>query len=561
MAKVYAEVIKDNRVAVSFDYDPDLVEFVKESFSRRTWNKARRAWIITVENEKDYETLVDFAGKEFESVKEYLEKSDALKQASKRAVSTADIPAPEGLTYFPFQKAGIEFIEMTGGRALIADEMGLGKTIQAIGWINLSTAKNRDVFKVLVIAPASVVSVWDREANKWLIDKSKTVQVVKNGKDEINGDFVIVSYDRLIRRIKDIEKIEFTTVIIDEAHYIKNHKAKRTKAVQRVAEKAKYVIALSGTPFLNRPIELYPTLATLQPDKWNFWYYAKRYCDAYQTKYGWDLSGAAHLEELNEKLRSSVMIRREKSDVIKELPDKLRTLIHLADVSVSRDTKKLEKEVLKELKELKKIKNERDKLKKEGDKNAQKVDELSEKFKERYRAVFTKISKLRHELGLAKVDKSAEFIENILEQENKVIVFAHHQDVIDLLAEKLKDHGVVTLTGSTDTNKRGEIVRRFQEDDDVRVIVASIRAASEGITLTASSTVVFVEFDWTPGRMLQAEDRAHRVGQKDNVSVYWLAVQGTIDEMLLSKILEKLTNFEKGVKGEVTEELNLVEIA
>lgn len=561
MTKVNAEVIKDNRVAVSFDYDPELVGFVKESFSRRTWNKARREWIITVENEKDYETLVDFTGKEFESIKEYLEKRDALKQASKRAVSTADIPAPESLTYFPFQKAGIEFIEMTGGRALIADEMGLGKTIQAIGWINLSTAKNRDVFKVLVIAPASVVSVWDREANKWLIDKSKTVQVVKNGKDEISGDFVIVSYDRLIRRIKDIEKIEFTTVIIDEAHYIKNHKAKRTKAVQKVAEKAKYVIALSGTPFLNRPIELYPTLATLQPDKWNFWYYAKRYCNAYQTKYGWDFTGAAHLEELNDKLRSSVMIRREKNDVIKELPDKFRTLIHLADVSVSKETKKLEKEVLKELKELKKIKDERDKLKKEGDKNAQKVDELSEKFKEGYRAVFTKISRLRHELGLAKVDKSAEFIENILEQENKVIVFAHHQDVIDLLAEKLKDYGVVTLTGSTDTNRRGEIIRRFQEDDSVRVIVASIRAASEGITLTASSTVVFVEFDWTPGRMLQAEDRAHRVGQKDNVSVYWLAVQDTIDEMLLSKILEKLTNFEKGIKGEVTEELNLIEIA
>jgi SWI/SNF-related matrix-associated actin-dependent regulator 1 of chromatin subfamily A len=263
--------------------------------------------------------------------------------------------------------------------------------------------------------------------------------------------------------------------------------------------------------------------------------FAKRYCNATHNGYGWDFSGASNLDELQNKLRSSVMIRRKKEDVLKELPAKTRQVIEIEnDENAVKNEKKASinfQEQIQKLKiavELSKAESE------EAYKEA--VDKLRECAKQH----FEEIARLRHETALAKVPYVIDYVNDILENDDKykLVLFAHHKDVVQKLAEEFGNKCVL-LTGEMKLEDRQASVDRFQNDETCNVFIGSLKAAGVGITLTKSSHVIFVELDWTPGNMSQCEDRVHRIGQVNSVLIQHLVLQSSVDVNLARTLVEK----------------------
>jgi len=424
--------------------------------------------------------------------------------------SDMQIPVPDGLEYLPYQKAGIAY---AAGRnnTLIGDEMGLGKTIQAIGTINLTNPKT-----VLVVCPASLKLNWKSEMEKWLVSE-RTIDVINGGREQIpsNPDVVIINYDVLTKYAKPLQSRIWDMVIMDEVHKIKNPKAKRT--VVAVSIKARRKVLLTGTPITNRPIELQPIAGYLDYDSFgNFFNFARKYAVAYKGKFGWDYSGSSNLDELQRRLRQSFMIRRKKDEVLKDLPAKRRQVIVLPSKGYTKE------------------------LTKEFDALADAVEETS--FEE---VTFEKMSGVRHEMALAKVD---DVIEHLVDLDHQVVVMAHHKDVVQGIQDGLEAAGktVVTLTGDCNQAHRQNSVDTFQAGK-ADVFIGTIGAAGVGITLTKASHVVFAELDWVPGNMSQAEDRCHRIGQTDSVLVQHLVVDKSLDARIAEALVDKQKVLDKAL--------------
>lgn len=442
------------------------------------------------------------------------------------------IPAPEGKSYLPYQEEGIR--AMLGRRGtLLADDMGLGKTVQAIGLINADP----DIKKVLIICPKSLKLNWLNELEEWL---------VKRGTFEVD----VVTYEGITK----VGMKFYDLLIVDEAHYIKNEGSLRTQRILKAAKWVKRVLLLTGTPMESRPMELWTLLRIVDPKEWDpagtvktrdketkrlvskkvgegenagFWAYARRYCDAKQVKHGkgntnknwhWDFSGASNLSELQIRLRSGCMIRRLKSEVLKQLPSKLRRIIVLPSIGEGDD------DLIPNLT----------------------YENYDDAVKRLYsdRVLFEEYSKRRLAQGLAKVPQVIEYVASALEGEQKVIVFAHHGDVIEGLntgiAVALKEgEYAVTITGKTKSHDRQMAVQEFQHAPLCRVLIGSIGAAGVGLTLTASSHVIFAELDPVPGKMTQGEDRAHRIGQEECVLVDHLVWDRSLDARICKILVRK----------------------
>src|SRR5574338_86246 len=439
------------------------------------------------------------------------------------------IPAPDNKTYLPYQEQGIRYaLERRG--TLIADEMGLGKTVQAIGIINADRAAQR----ILIVTPASLRLNWWHELNRWQVNKDCLVSVVP--------------YDQL----KRVSIPELDLMIVDEAHYVKNAKAQRTIEVKRLAKCAKRVVLLTGTP-MDKPIELWSLLQIVCPEVWDpagrlirrnkgtgklekkmvdagegtgFFRFGTRYCDGQKKVIGrgkevWTFDGASNLEELGRKLRETCMVRRMKADVLTELPAKRRQILvfpsGVDEVATPDDVRRF----LNYLAE-----------------DGSNYDQIVAKLRAD-KVAFAEFSKARHEQGLAKVPAVVEHVENALEQGGKIILFAHHIDVILALHDRLSRHAPVLITGDMADHDRQASAVRFQESESCRLIIGSIGAMGVGFTLTASSHVIFAEIDPVPGRMNQAEDRAHRIGQRDSVLVQHLVCNQSIDARMVQILVRK----------------------
>jgi SWI/SNF-related matrix-associated actin-dependent regulator 1 of chromatin subfamily A len=447
---------------------------------------------------------------------------------------THNVPAPEGKTYLDYQLEGINYaLNHTG--TIIADEPGLGKTIQAIGVINSNTS----ISSVLIVCPASLKLNWRNELDSWLT-RFLPVAIFPN----VEGQIVIINYESLHKLPKYLMSPDL--LILDEAHYIKNEKSKRTNQVKIISKTSKSTLALTGTPILNRPREIWTLLQVSNPEYWdpaisyggksfgpgdggNFFRFGKRYCAAFKQHIGstpcnatrgkcsachWDFSGASNLDELQTKLKESCMIRRLKSDVLTELPEKRRQIIQLEAVKGCGG------------------------LPSEYD-GIDDYDVLVKKMRSD-KVLFEQISTLRHDQGLAKVNAVISHIEALIEEGiEKIVLFAHHRDVILALGNALRHHGLVTVTGETDVKERQMAVGVFQDDPNCKLFLGSIGAAGVGITLHASAHVVFAEMDWVPGIMTQAEDRCHRIGQKSSVLVQHLVLDGSIDARMCKMLIKK----------------------
>ena len=459
---------------------------------------------------------------------------EAIAESRATSVVVGEIPIPEGLEFRPFQKAGIQFA-LARPATLIADEMGLGKTPQAIGVLNALPRKQ--AFPALVVCPASLKLNWERELQRF---GTHSVSVgIASGSSLPATDIVVVNYDILARNLGALVKRQWAVVVADEVHFAKNlsyrkvrgsvedrwvwQGSQRAKALQQLVAGARRRLFLTGTPILNRPRDIYPLLCMLDPDQWRprgFFRWALRYCAAHDTGHGWDFDGADHLDELQDTLRSTVMIRRLKSEVLAELPAKTRTLVSLTP---GRGMLSHERKFRKRLR-------------------LAETDDYEEATKQLSRGgpdLMTEMARARHTTAMAKAPKVVDFVREVLESEDKTIVFAHHRDVVDVLREGLDEFRPVTVVGGDSMTARQEAVDRFQNDPQTRVLIGNIRAAGVGLTLTASRTVVFAELDWTPSNVTQAEDRAHRIGQRDNVTVYHVVLDDSIDAHLAKMLVEK----------------------
>jgi len=405
---------------------------------------------------------------------------------------------------------------------LIADEMGLGKTIQAIGTVN-ALALNR----VVVVCPASLKQNWKREIETWLT-RDLSVAVYDDG--PMTADIEIVNYSLLSTRHERLPEIinEYAPelLVLDESHFIKNKDAKRTKAAQQIdADRRLY---LTGTPIKNRPIELWQQLKGLT-DEFDFWPFAKTYCGARKTRFGWEMDGATNLDELQERLRSSVMVRRQKADVLTDLPEKMRQVIPLAQNGMG-DLVDEEQQAYEEHED--RIADaKRRKAQAEVNDNEAAYQEAVKDLKEARQVAFERMAEIRKQIALQKTDYVIQHLNSVLESEDKVVVFAHHKQAIQRLQNEFGDQAVA-LTGDTPPAERQRAVDRFQEDPETTVFIGSIHAAGTGITLTAASHVVFAEIDWTPSVNRQCEDRCHRIGQDDTVHVQYLVVDGSLESRI-----------------------------
>lgn len=422
---------------------------------------------------------------------------------------------------YPFQLQAIAFLNETSGRAMLNDEMGLGKSVEALVWWD----HQPDSQQMLIVAPASVTYKWQMECQNWLKIKSPNIQVVEGYKDPLVSSpclITICSYNVMTHRKKELDAHGYDAVIWDEHHYLKgrrstrNHKGvKRVDAALDLARGVPYILALSGTPFLNRPIELWNILNMLDPVAWNdVWSYGHRYCGG-ETRFGM-FQGASNLEELKERLEY-IMIRRLKQDVLDQLPS-LRRIMLPVRIGNMREYQNMLAEVRETL---------------------TKYPTWSPTRK------LVEINKLRQIVGLGKAQHAASWAEDYLrsnEDHRKLVIYAHHLAVVDQLEDKLKHYGVQTITGAVSQSARSIRIRRFQEDPKGHRVMIITQAGGEGIDLFGknivdSSTILFAEREWTPAAEEQAEARLHRVGQHNAVEAYYIVAQDTIDARI-SRLIE-----------------------
>ena len=361
---------------------------------------------------------------------------------------------------------------------------------------------------------------WAREIEQAIPGASVRVVEGSGAAPVADSEWTIVNYDILSKHVGALGRVPWAGLVFDEAHYLKNHTSARSKLARQLAEQAATnatpepaVYLLTGTPLTNRPRDLFVLLQLVGHSLGrSFLSFAKRYCAAEKTDYGWKTDGASNLEELTVQLHG-VMLRRSKDQVL-TLPPKLRTWLPV-DVPAGTGAREI-RDVVDLL------------LGRSGPRAGGASVQDDSRARTHLLALLTKA---RQKLAAAKVGATGDFVSGAIDQGEKVIVFSCFDEPLQSLAKDFGDAAVL-LTGRTPTNKRQALVDRFQEDETVRVFLANIIAGGIGLNLTAASQVVFNDLDWVPANHWQAEDRAYRIGQTRTVNVTYLVGTGTVDDFV-----------------------------
>ena len=424
---------------------------------------------------------------------------------------------------YDHQKIAIEKL-LGNDKFILADDMGVGKTTSATIAALESGAK-----KILVICPATLKFNWKRELQNYT---NEDIGIVE-GKNWDCGKFVIINYDILKNfhsidgKITKIIDDKFDLIIIDEAHYISNAKAQRTKLVNDLVKKIGKVWLLTGTPMTSRPMNYYNLLKLVDSRVARNWVgYVRRYCEGYQITKGnrkiWLTSGASNLEELRERTKQKVL-RRLKGEIL-DLPDKIITPIFLELNSV---------EYKKEVGEY--------------------LDWADENPNQSLSIQLNKLMKIRQLIANEKLSSTYEFIDQCLEQDKKVIVFTNFTDPLMQIWSKYKKMAV-PLYGQMKKEQRQESVDRFQNDPKIKIFVANIVAGGVGITLTEAEVVIFNDLSFVPATMSQAEDRAFRIGQKKNVSCLYPIFDNTVERIIYNIVERKKRIIDTVMGDNISEE-------
>ena len=423
-----------------------------------------------------------------------------------------------------FQKEGLDFLLKSSGNALLADEMGLGKTVQTLSYV----ATEKQTFPLLVIAPLVTLHNWNREIEKFLKKKSRngrindslspSVTLIRTGKSKElpKTDIYVINYELLFKRFDDLSKVGIKTIVCDEVHNLRSKTTQKYKSVKKLAAlpSVLYRIGLSGTPIYNRGSEIWPIIDILKPGLLGSF---KEFCEyfCYVNEKGKAIVLENKRTSLRNELQKHVMLRRKKSDVLKELKDKVRY-----------------KEVIAS----------------DTDYYLEELDKIWKKLEEEQKVAETEFSKSasyhraiqseRQIAGVAKLPHVINFVKNIMEIEESVVVFCHHKVIHKLLHESLQEFSPVSIIGGQSDATRQDQIDKFQKGES-KLMIAGIRAGNVGINLTRAKYVIFAELDWSPAIHRQAEDRLHRIGQKNTVFAYYLIGKGTLDDHVANILVDK----------------------
>ena len=482
----------------------DLDTYFAKKFSEERYllNVPEKIYVekLLVEKEKSYHIWGKFF--ETDTLSEFWVPKSALIKTHIIEEVSIDYSKYDHRPPLTHQKEAIE--KLTGSRRFIlADDMGLGKTTSTI-----IAALETGAKKILIICPASLKINWEREIANYT---DRSVYIAEGKKFSTESDFVIVNYDILknFHDPKDKEnsllfKSEFELVVLDEAHMVSNAQAQRTKIINSYVKTIKRVWLLTGTPMTSRPMNYYNLLNIIEsPVAQNWMAYAIRYCQGYQFTAGnrkvWNVTGASNLEELRDRT-SKQILRRLKEEVL-DLPDKIITPVYL------RLKSKEYEDLMGEYYEW-------------FDKNSNESSSLTVQF--------SKLMKVRKVISNEKVKQTIEFVENIIEQGKKVIIFTNFTDTLQTIYQHFGKQAVY-LDGSCNKVQRQFAVDQFQDNEKITVFVGNLKAAGVGLTLTSAEAVIMNDLSFVPAEHAQAEDRAYRYGQKNNVLVYYPLFENTIE--------------------------------
>lgn len=442
--------------------------------------------------------------------------SDTVRAAFKRETQRQERPFKKQIKNFspilyPFQRAGVRAIEKNNGNILIADDMGLGKTIQTLAYL----ARHPEIRPAVVVCPASLKTNWQREIKNNMTGESVYIATGRTPQQILHDvSILVINYDILHNGRKEswrdtIAQMRPQLLVVDEIHYAKNQQTKRARALIQLAQSCPRVIGLTGTAIQSRPAEAFTPIQLIDPTLFRVkTHYMIRYCAAHHNGFRWDTTGAANTDELHFILCASIMIRRRKEDVLKQLPTKRRVAITI-DIDNRTEYATAEKEFITWL---------------------MKTDPRAADRAAKAEAV-TKVSYLKHLCAAGKLKATIEWVENFLTSTgNKLVVFNTFHTMTDGMRDHFADR-CVALDGRTPANKRQAIVDAFNNDDKIRVFVGGLKSIGTGLNLQSScSDTLHAGIGWTPGEHDQAEDRVHRIGQTKHVCAYYLICNNTIEE-------------------------------
>ncbi len=440
-----------------------------------------------------------------------------------------------GPASFGYQREVVYDVEDFGGRSMLALDTGLGKTL-----ISLWTLKRQRIesFPAVVVCNASTKYQWEMEACRvgirpTVLEGQKVPERV--GRRSTPPRLTIVNYDILRFWLPVLLKQGVSTLIIDECQATANRASQRSKACTKLAKAAKHVIALSATPLLNRPAELWPTLHMIRPDLYpSFYQFAHRFCRPRRTPWGWDYSGASNLDILNTTLNRQLLVRRLKKDVLKDLPDKIRCIVPVP-LSNPKEYELARDDFFGWLKKTR-------------------PDRVTSALKAQQLAQISYLLQLCAKLKLRAV---VEWCNKFLDETNeKLVIFAIHTKMIEALNRRVGGGRHVIVNGSVTGRDRKAAVDQFQRDPRTRVFIGNIQAASTGVDglQRASSTSVIAELPWRPGDLYQLEGRTHRIGQDATAYYHYLIAHGTIEERLCRALQDKQEVIRTVLDGGVLDE-------
>ncbi len=539
------------------DY-PKAAGFVWDKITPKTW--------ATKDASVAYK-LIKVANKEaLEAITKYMAKATENMKASRAKNADVNIPCPAGIEYINFQKAGIIYCynqlkESSHHSILIGDEMGTGKSVEACGIINCIQAYDIPKPMILIVCPASLKLNWRSELNKWLVKKND-IGVVNADSPWPRANIFICNYDILVQpcpicrghtkeekklcstcsgtgsyaKFPQLYDMEWDLIVADESQRLKGNRGKQASAFFKM--KTKWKLPMTGTPLLSRPIEIWSTLNWLDKNTWgNRFMFGKRYCNLQQTRFGMDFNGASNLPELQNRMRGGgYLLRRLRVDVLPELPLKFRQVIELPSEG-------LEQVIDAEWKAYHKYESFLESLKvayqlAKASESESEYHGAVEALRNGQNAAFTEMALIRKEVAIKKLPYVIQHLKDVVEESHKVICFCWHREIVARTADTFNPHAVI-ITGETQVDHRHGIVQSFQTDKNIHLFIGNMKAAGVGITLTASCHVVFAELDWVPANITQAEDRALRIGQKNNVLVQHLVLEGSLDAVMAKRIIQK----------------------
>lgn len=537
--------VENKRIVLEIEKG-DVASLLKAKVPESVWKEKDKHWLIPLSS-ASYLLNLGLKGIKLDPmIEKIVNKQKVLAEIGRATDCDFDVKLATG-SLLPYQRAGVRALDM-GGRMLLADPPGLGKTLQSLAYMEL----HPEMRPGIVVCPASLKINWSREIDKWMT-KGKTFEILKGRtpKPLPYADIFIVNYDILDDWVDTLKSLNPKIVIADEAHLLCNRKSGRTKAFRNlITDTAPYLILATGTPVPNRSADLWGLLNMVAPHSFpDFYTFAQRYCNPSQRtvtikrkkmvngkpveismeKKAWNFNGASNLEELNSRL-APYMIRREKEEVLKDLPDKRRTTI---EIEMSPKFKSAYIAALGE------------------SKDAAKDEDTGNKAQKRM-ATLAKIEKCKQVVVEAKLDQAIDWIKNFLATGEKLVVFAVHKFVVSRLKKEFGDICVV-INGETSDINRQKAVDAFQGDSQCKILLANIKSGGVGLTLTAACTVLTLEYEWRPLDHDQAEDRCHRIGQKSSVMCYYMIVAKTIEEKIVSLLNNKKYVVDTIVDGKVGE--------